>query len=330
MGTYMNWQTTLTWESAQQRATILQQIRQFFAERNVVEVETPALSQGTVTDVYLDAFNSRYNDSSVEHATNFYLQTSPEFHMKRLLASGYGCIYQIAKAFRHEESGRHHNPEFTLLEWYRLGFDHFALMKEVADLLKVVLACEEPIQVAYQTIFLDKVNIDPLIASREELLTLIKQNNMLNDWLVIESEKDINNDILLQYIFSEIIEPTIGIDSPCFVYDFPRSQASLAKLSVNDTRVAERFECYYQGIELVNGFHELTDAQTQTQRFQEDNTKRLAAGLNEKPIDKQFITALSHGLPHCSGVALGIDRLVMLALNAKHIEDVITFPIERA
>jgi len=329
----MTWQSTLSWKNAKKRAEILQNIRLFFVDRNVIEVETPALSQGSVTDVYLDAFSCRYDflsDSSVHQPCNLFLQTSPEFHMKRLLASGYGCIFQISKAFRHEEAGRNHNPEFTMLEWYRLGFDHFDLMNEVADLLKIILSCSEPEQITYQAMFLDKVNIDPLTATRAELLQLIKRFDMLSDWLVIDSNNDVDNDILLHFIFSEIIEPTIGIDAPCFVYNFPKSQASLAKLSMKDERVAERFECYYQGVELVNGFHELTDEKIQTQRFQMDNEKRFAKGLMDKPIDGRFIAALSHGLPQCSGVALGIDRLVMLALNVEHIKEVLSFSVERA
>lgn len=324
----MSWQPTLTWEYAQKRAEILQRIRQFFNERNVVEVETPALSQGTVTDVHLDAITCRYNflsDSSTEQSTNLYLQTSPEFHMKRLLASGYGCIFQIAKAFRHEEAGRFHNPEFTLLEWYRLDFDHFMLMKEVAELFKTVLNCNEPTQITYQNIFIELLDLDPLTASRVQLLSLIEAHDRLSDWLTVEQD----NDILLQFIFSELIEPHIGNKSPCFVYNFPRSQASLANICAEDARVAERFECYFHGIELVNGFNELTEPGKQLERFQEDNRKREMLSLPRKPIEKNFIAALSQGLPQCSGVALGIDRLIMLALNAKHIEQVVSFPVAR-
>ncbi|MBL4822696.1 MAG: elongation factor P--(R)-beta-lysine ligase [Colwellia sp.] len=324
----MSWQPTLTWEYAQKRAQVLQKIRQFFNERNVIEVETPALSQGTVTDLHLEAITCRYNfldDSSTEYGINLYLQTSPEFHMKRLLASGYGCIFQIAKAFRYEEAGRYHNPEFTLLEWYRLGFDHFMLMKEVAELLKTVLACTEPTQTSYQDLFIEQLGLDPLIATRAQLLTLIKEHDKLSDWLTAEQD----NDILLQFIFSEIIEPHIGNESPCFVYNFPSSQASLAKICPEDIRVSQRFECYFQGIELVNGFNELTDADDQFERFQQDNIQRKMVALQEKPIDKNFIAALSHGLPQCSGVALGIDRLIMLALKAEHIEQVVSFPIAR-
>jgi len=324
----MSWQPTLTWEYAQKRAQLLQKVRQFFKERNVVEVETPALSHGTITDVHLEAISCRYNflaDSSTEHGTRLYLQTSPEFHMKRLLVSGYGCIFQIAKAFRHEEAGRFHNPEFTLLEWYRLGFDHFTLMSEVGELLKRVLSCKEPTQTTYQNLFLEQLSLDPLIATRSQLLTLIKEHDKLSQWLTDEQD----NDILLQFIFSELIEPRIGNESPCFVYDFPRSQASLAKICPEDTRVAQRFECYFQGVELVNGFNELTDVDIQIKRFQEDNKKRKGLRLQEKPVERNFIAALSQGLPQCSGVALGVDRLIMLALKTEHIEQVISFPIAR-
>ncbi|KGJ96673.1 elongation factor P--(R)-beta-lysine ligase [Colwellia psychrerythraea] len=325
----MTWQSTLTWQNAQKRAKILQKIRQFFAERNVVEVETPALSQSTVTDVYLDAISCKYDflaDSPADHSTELFLQTSPEFHMKRLLASGYGCIYSIAKAFRHEEAGRFHNPEFTMLEWYRIGFDQFDLMSEVAELLQVVLGGNKALFSSYQDIFMQKVSIDPLTASFSELAEVLNKYDKSADWLI-----DMNDaDLLLQFIFTEIIEPTIGLDQPQFIYDFPIAQASLAKRSTDDPRVAQRFECYYRGIELVNGFNELTDANEQQVRFEEDNAKRAVQGLPVKSIDKNFIDALTHGLPQCSGVALGIDRLVMLAIDVKNISEVQSFSIERA
>jgi lysyl-tRNA synthetase class 2 len=325
----MTWQPTLTWQNAQKRAVILQQIRQFFAERNVIEVETPTLSQGTVTDVYLDAFVCKYNflaDSSIEQSVDLYLQTSPEFHMKRLLAAGYGCIYSLAKAFRHEQAGRHHNPEFTMLEWYRIGFNQFDLMLEVSELLKSILSCNEPLFISYQDIFIKTVNIDPLTASFAELVTVLEHYDKSADWLIEQNDPD----ALLQFIFTEVIEPTIGINAPCFIYNFPVAQASLAKVSPEDARVAERFECYYRGIELVNGFNELTDADEQVARFEEDNMKRRAQGLVERPIDVNFISALNHGLPQCSGVALGVDRLVMLAININVISEVQSFSIVRA
>lgn len=325
----MNWQATLTWKNAQKRAIVLQQIRKFFAERKVVEVETPALSQGTVTDVYLDAFTCKYNflaDSPADQSADLYLQTSPEFHMKRLLASGYGCIFQIAKAFRHEESGNNHNPEFTMLEWYRIGFDQFDLMHEVADLLKLVLGGNKALLSSYQDIFIQTVFIDPLTATFDELVEVLNKHDKSADWLIAMQDAD----LLLQFIFTEIIEPTIGIDQPQFIYNFPIAQASLARVSIDDSRVAQRFECYYHGIELVNGFNELTDANEQLSRFEQDNAQRAAQGLPVKPIDKNFIAALNHGLPQCSGVALGIDRLVMLALDSTDIKETLSFTVENA
>lgn len=325
----MNWQPTLSWQNAQKRAQIISQIRGFFKQRNVLEVETPALSQGTVTDVYLDALSCQYNflsDSSYQHSDTLYLQTSPEFHMKRLLASGYGCIYQIAKAYRHEEFGRYHNPEFTMLEWYRIGFDQFDLMSEVAELLHAVLDGNKALFTSYQDIFVKTVSVDPLVANFDELVDVLTKHDKAADWLIEMNDAD----LLLQFIFTEIIEPQIGINEPQFIYNFPVAQASLAQVCPEDARVAQRFECYYRGIELANGFNELTNANEQLARFKEDNQKRAAQGLVEKPIDERFIAALSSGLPECSGVALGIDRLIMLAINADTISDVQSFGVDRA
>ena len=322
-------QSSLSWENAKARAVIITKIRHFFACRSIIEVETPLLSHGTTTDVHLESFSSHYNfldDSSDSCSSLMYLQTSPEFAMKRLLASGYGCIYQICKAFRHEGYGRHHNPEFTMLEWYRVGFNHFDLMAEVSELLIAILDCQPCIKISYQEVYIKHLNIDPLDTSLDELITLIKCRKKSSKWL--EDETDI--DILLQFIFSEMIEPHIGLEAPYLIYNFPSSQASLAKISTIDTRVAERFECYYQGIELVNGFNELTDAKQQQLRFINDNDLRATKNLPLKPIDNNFIDALSEGLPDCAGVALGIDRLVMLALNEKHINCVLSFSIENA
>ena len=319
----------MNWEDVKRRSTVLSQIRQFFETKGVVEVETPSLSLGTVTDPFLDAFTSQYNylsDSNVSAYTQLYLQTSPEFHMKRLLASGYQCIYQVCKAFRHEDFGHHHNPEFTILEWYRLGFDQHSLIAEVNELLSAVLGTSAFEKITYQDLFLKFVNIDPLSTNFEELYDVILKHHKGAEWL-FESQ---DCDLLLQFIFSEIIETSIGISSPCFVYNFPIAQASLAKACTNDNRVAERFECYFKGLELANGFNELTDAEIQKSRFIQDNMKRKQLGLPERDIDTNFIDALHAGLPQCSGVALGIDRLIMIALNKTTIEDVITFPIEKA
>lgn len=323
------WSPTTNWEDVKSRALILAQIRAFFQERGVIEVETPSISAGTVTDPYIDAFDLRYNflcDTDIKDDTKLYLQTSPEFHMKRLLASGFGCIYQICKAFRHEDFGKHHNPEFTLLEWYRLGFDQHTLMSEIDQLFSVILKTCGAERITYQDLFIKFVDVDPLMANFEQLYNVIEQNNKGADWLLESNDCD----LLLQFIFSEIIENNIGKLVPCFVYDFPIAQASLAKECPSDFRVAQRFECYFKGVELANGFNELTDANVQISRFKQDNQKRNQLGLPARNIDQPFINALQSGLPQCSGVALGIDRLMMIALNKQYIEEVISFPIERA
>lgn len=325
----MGWETTLAWSTAQARAKIISKIRLFFAARNVTEVDTPLLSNGTITDAHIEAFDTRYNflsDTSVSVSASLFLQTSPEFAMKRLIASGYGCIFQVCKAFRHEGYGKHHNPEFTMLEWYRIGFTHTELMEEVGELLIEVLSCNTPKKVTYQQLFIEHLSIDPLATSHDELKSYLVAHELSSAWL-LNSE---GTDTLLQYLFSEVIEPKIGTDEPCFVYNFPSSQASLAKISCEDTRVAERFECYYQGVELANGFHELTNVDEQRQRFDTDNYQRMVNKLETKPIDKNFIAALQSGLPDCAGVALGVDRLIMLALNKNTIKEVITYDIEDA
>lgn len=324
-----NWQPTLTWHDAIKRAEIIKDIRSFFSDRKVVEVETPQLSAYGVTDVYLDTFTSEFehsNSDNLDKSNKLHLQTSPEYAMKRLLAAGYNSIYQIAKAYRNEPSGRLHNPEFTMLEWYRLGFDQFMLMDEVESLLIAILKCESTVRFSYQEIFLKFVGIDPLAVELVQLVSTLKDLNKWSGWLDNVTCKD----TLLQVILTEVIEPQIGLEVPCFVYNFPASQASLSKISPVDKRVAERFECYYKGIELVNGFNELTCATEQQKRFELDNLERQALGKQPAIIDHYFIQSLKSGLPACAGVALGVDRLIMLALDKKNISEVITFDINRA
>ncbi|NVK26338.1 MAG: elongation factor P--(R)-beta-lysine ligase [Gammaproteobacteria bacterium] len=330
----MNWQPSATVETLKQRAKFLAKVRRFFADRNVMEVETPILSQGTVTDVHLDAFTTQFEHSSNDSGSaQLYLQTSPEFAMKRLLAAGSGAIYQLGKAFRNECAGRFHNPEFTMLEWYRPGYDDHQLMAEVDDLVQNLLACSPAVKLTYQQAFQQYLNIDPLTITTDELKTLVLTYSD-DDWLRNNKDKD----IFLQWLFSMRIEPQLGKlqqnDSetfvPCFVYDFPASQASLAKVNEVDSRVAHRFELYFQGVELANGFYELQDADEQLQRFQNDNELRRQNHLPQKPVDKNFIDALQSGLPECSGVALGIDRLFMLQQGISTIAQVLSFDINKA
>ncbi|WP_196584310.1 elongation factor P--(R)-beta-lysine ligase [Aliivibrio fischeri] len=323
--TSQNWMPSASIEQLQQRADILAAIRSFFFKRKVMEVDTPAMSHATVTDVHLHTFQTDFIGPGYADGTHLYFMTSPEFHMKRLLAAGSGCIYQINKAFRNEEAGRYHNPEFTMLEWYRLGFDHHDLMDEMNELLTLVLKCDNAERMTYQEAFIQVLGVCPLEASMDELRAVAAPLG-LSDIADIEEDRD----TLLQLLFSMGVEAKIGQDVPAFVYDFPASQAALAKISPSDPRVAERFEVYFKGIELANGFHELDNAKEQLMRFEEDNAKRKSMGLIEQPIDYHLIAALEAGLPNCSGVALGIDRLIMLSMGEKHIDQVTAFPFDRA
>ncbi len=319
------WMPSASITQLQQRARLLQDIRQFFAERKVLEVDTPAMSQATVTDIHLQTFQTQFVGPDYAAGHTLYLMTSPEFHMKRLLAAGSGCIYQIGKAFRNEENGRYHNPEFTLLEWYRVGFDHHDLMDEMDALLQKILATKTAERITYQHAFQRVLKVCPLEASLAELKQAAALLGLSD---IAEPEQD--RDTLLQLLFSIGIEPHIGQEVPVFVYDFPASQAALAKVNRHDPRVADRFEVYFKGIELANGFHELDDAAEQRRRFEQDNRQRLAMGLAAQPIDEHLLAALVAGLPACAGVALGIDRLIMLALGEDHIDRVTAFPFPRA
>lgn len=315
------WQPTASIEQLRQRANVLAQIRRFFAERNVLEVDTPAMSHATVTDIHLNTFQTEFIGPGYADGSKLYLMTSPEFHMKRLLAAGSGCIYQINKAFRNEENGRFHNPEFTMLEWYRVGFDHHKLMDEMDALLQVVLECGQAERMTYQQAFIDVLGVCPLEGTMAEL-KLAAEKLGLSD--IAQPEED--RDTLLQLLFSIGVEGKIGQSAPAFVYDFPASQAALAKINQQDSRVADRFEVYFKGIELANGFHELDDPQEQLKRFEQDNTKRIEMGLSAQPIDHHLIAALKSGLPECAGVALGVDRLIMLAIGCDHIDQITAFP----
>ncbi|EJN6827072.1 elongation factor P--(R)-beta-lysine ligase [Vibrio cidicii] len=316
-----DWQPTASIPQLRQRAALIARIRQFFAQRNVLEVDTPAMSHATVTDVHLHTFQTQFVGPGYAQGSQLFLMTSPEFHMKRLLAAGSGCIYQLGKAFRNEENGRYHNPEFTMLEWYRVGFDHHQLMDEMDDLLQLVLQCGAAERMTYQQAFLTVLGVCPLEGTMAELKSVAARLGLSD---IAEAEED--RDTLLQLLFSIGVEAKIGQQVPAFVYDFPASQAALAKINLNDPRVADRFEVYFKGIELANGFHELDNAQEQLRRFEQDNHKRVEMGLAEQPIDYHLIAALQSGLPECAGVALGVDRLIMLALGCDHIDQVTAFP----
>ncbi len=317
------WKPSASIQNLINRAKIIANIRKFFTERGLLEVETPVLSEYGVTDLHLTTFHTEFIAPQAEHNKMLWLGTSPEYHMKRLLAAGSGPIFQLCHVFRNEEAGNRHNPEFTMLEWYRPHFDMFRLINEVDDLLQQILDCSPAELISYQFAFQQFTGLDPLTATREELLKKAHSENFICD----ENEE---RDTLLQFLFSQCVEPQIGKTAPVAIYHFPASQAALAQISSEDHRVAERFEFYYQGLELANGFCELTDPDEQLHRFEQDNRLREKLGLPQQQIDKRFLSALIAGMPACSGVALGVDRLLMIALGTNRIEEVMSFGINNA
>ncbi|MGD9592960.1 MAG: EF-P lysine aminoacylase EpmA [Candidatus Berkiella sp.] len=316
----MNWQSSASLETLVERAHFLQAIRQFFANEHVYEVDTPLLCQSTVTAVHLNSFN----------IGNRYLQTSPEYAMKRLLAQGAPSIYYLGKAFRQEEVGSRHNPEFTMLEWYRVGWDHWQLIQEVDALFQTLLKCEKATIISYHDLFAQHFDINPHLVD----INILQSIALEKKWVDKSNLPQLDKDGYLDLLMSHAIEPSLGQNAPCVVVDFPASQASLAKTSVVQDKisyeVAQRFEFYYHGIELCNGYHELCDPTLLRQRFIEDNVKRKALNLDVIPIDEALLQAMQAGLPPCAGVALGVDRLFMIKQNEKSIKNVIAFEWEKA
>ncbi len=319
-----DWQPTASWRNLRRRAEILAEIRGFFAARGVLEVETPLLSAAAVTDLHLHSLATDLDGRTL------YLQTSPELAMKRLLAAGSGPIYQISKAFRGGgEVGRRHNPEFTLLEWYRPGFDHHALMDEMDELLEQILGVPAAERLTYGELFERHVGLDPHRAGVAELRRAAAEHG-LDPGLGTADRDD-----WLHLLVGCVLEPRLGRGRPTFVHDYPASQAALARVRPGNPPVAERFEVYVEGVELANGFHELTDPIEQRRRFDADLEARRAAGregsgLPAVPIDERLLAALEAGLPDCAGVALGVDRLAMVALGAESLDEVMAMPIDRA
>lgn len=320
------WPPTCSAALLHQRAELYQSIRLFFAEKNVLEVDTPVLSNAASCDVNLDSF-SAFLDSSEQDRQRLYLQTSPEFSMKRLLAFGSGSIYQIAKSFRQGESGRFHNPEFTLLEWYRVDFSMAELIEEMIELL--MLSFSENLAfttVSYGQLFQQFTGLNPHSANLNELMTYASEQG--NPEAINICGDSLANG--LDYVFSQYIQPTLKKNVVYFVMDYPVCMAMLAKISDDAPKVAKRFEVYFKGVELANGYEELTDWKQQKKRFQHELAERKRAGLEPVPMDINLLGALEFGLPKCSGVALGLDRLLMLMTDAASIDDVLTFPIQRA
>lgn len=319
-----HWRPSASLQGLQQRAAIISSIRQFFSERKILEVETPLLARYSVTDPHMDALTA---DNPLGKSSRYYLQSSPEYAMKRLLAAGSGSIYQLCKAFRRAEKGSRHNPEFTMLEWYRPGFDHFQLMDEVAELVGMVLdkaglsGGKKFQRLSYRQVFQQYLDIDPLAIDGASLQALARQT------IDIQMHSD-NRDDWLNVLLTEVIEPGLAAEPPTFIYNYPASQAALAKIARDDDGnwIAQRFELYVNGLELANGYFELTDAVEQKKRFQQDQLQRQQLDRVAVDSDAYLLAAMEAGLPSCAGVALGVDRLLMLALGATSIDEVLAFP----
>lgn len=312
----MSWRPHADLALLRERARLLSAVRAFFAQRDILEVETPLLCSSGVTDPSIEPFTVACGISLSQPR---YLQTSPEYAMKRLLAAHGEAIYQISKAFRDGEAGARHNPEFTLLEWYRPGFDHHRLMDEVTDLLGHCLGARPVRKISYRKLFLQHVGLDPMTAQVAELEACARARL---DVGALAGDADLWLDLLM----SHVVEPQLKSEGMCFVYDYPASQAALSKIvTVDGASVGQRFELYVDGVELANGYCELTDATEQRHRFEWDNDKRRANGLPTRTLDEYLLAALQYGLPECSGVALGLDRLLMLMAGRDDIRDVLAF-----
>jgi lysyl-tRNA synthetase class 2 len=317
------WRPNAPIHNLRARARVLAQVRHFFAEHNVLEVETPVLSQCAVSDPFIDSLEVSFGFQPGVEDGRLYLQTSPEYAMKRLLAAGSGDIYSMAKVFRNGESGRRHNPEFTMLEWYRLGFDDRQLMAEVDALLRSVIPNLEVSYLSYAQLFESELGLDPHTASLEQLQRVCREH-------VDAPFEDDDRDIWLNLLMSHVLEPRL--QGAVFVHSYPASMAALAQVHEDEQGrpVAARFELFVNGIELANGYHELTDAAEQARRLEADQQQRAALGLPQRPLEQRLVQALEAGLPDCAGVALGVDRLVMLALGAEGLDQVVSFMHERA
>lgn len=318
-----DWRPTASLGALKSRAAMLAAAREFFAERGVLEVETPVLSAAAVSDPQIESLATRVAGI----AAPLYLCTSPEYAMKRLLAAGSGDIYQICKVFRDAERGRWHNPEFTILEWYRLGFDDAALMSEVEALIRTLLAPYRKIQraerLSYSVALQRHAGVDIQRASERDLTEAARSHDIV-------CHADLDRDAKLDLLMGLVVGPRLGSERPCFICDYPASQAALARLKPGSPPVAARFELYLDGVELANGFHELGESGEQRERFVQDLRLRRARGQLQPPLDERLLAALAAGLPDCAGVALGFDRLAAVALAAPRLADAMAFTIDNA
>ena len=319
-----DWRPSISVENLKRRAQLLADVRLFFAQQGVLEVETPILSSAAPTAPYLESFKTDYIPIGTSLQQTYYLQTSPEFAMKRLLAADVGSIYQIAKVFRNGERGRLHSPEFTMLEWYRPDLTFTQLMDEVSALVVFVAGFSKAIRVSYATIFEQYVGIDVFSCSDQQLCSvgLEKIPSLMRDTVL-------ERDGWLELLMSEVVEPKLAdFDRPVMVYDFPASQAQLAKIQTDEQghEVAARFELYAGGLELANGYDELLEPDELRHRFEQDNQQRQVLGKPLMPLDEHLLAAMTSGLPQCVGVALGLDRLLLAMLDGDNINQSLFTP----
>ena len=301
-------------------------IRGFMGARGVLEVETPILSQAGNTDPNIESFRTRFDGHVGAGSRERWMRTSPEFPLKRLLAAGIGDCYELGRVFRNGEAGRRHNPEFTMLEWYRVGWDHRRLMRETADLVLAALALRgyaaRVRETTYRDLFFDALGIDPLRADTSALCAAL-------DGIQIDPA-GLGRDDWLDLVLTHRIQPTFADDEIVLVHDYPASQCALARIRAGDPPVAERFELYLGSMELANGYHELTDAAEQRIRFESDLARRASRDARQPAIDDRLLAAIRHGLPDCAGVAMGVDRLLGVLLAAEDIASTLAFPFARA
>ncbi|MBS0456248.1 MAG: EF-P lysine aminoacylase GenX [Proteobacteria bacterium] len=321
-----HWRPSADVDALRLRARLYATIREFFAQRGVLEVETPILSRAGNTDLHIESFQTDFAGHVDAGPRQRWLRTSPEYPLKRLLAAGSGDCYELGRVFRNGEAGRAHNPEFTLLEWYRVGWDHRRLMRETAELAQAALALvgrsASVREITYRELFVAALGIDPLRADAAQLraplaaIAIDPHGLTRDDWL----------DLLLTHR----IQPHFAADELLLIHDYPASQCALAKIRPDEPPVAERFELYLGPVELANGYHELTDASEQRARFERDRALRASRGAVIPPLDENLLAALAHGLPACAGVALGVDRLLAVLLGVEALHAVIAFGFDRA
>ena len=326
------WRPTTSVELLRQRAILYRRVRSFFDDRDFFEVETPLLSNDVVVDRYIEPIG--ITKTSVTGATRdqdkrLWLQTSPEFGMKRLVADGADAIYQICKAFRQSESGDRHNPEFTMLEWYRVGDDYQSGMDLLSEFVEEILQSPKCEKISYRDAFVRFAKVDPFRSSLAELKAVLSESS---DSMALEEMKldESNRDAFLNLILVHLVEPKLGVGQPMILFDWPASQSALATVRHDDVPVAERFELYLDGVELANGYHELLDPDELRRRNSVVNQARQKDGRSMLPESSRLLAAMENGLPDCVGVALGMDRLTMVLVGLKKISEVVSFPIDRA